>query len=145
MALIQRSCGYALRPTLSIADVQAAIEVIKRANPRVVVVVDNCYGEFTEDREPCSVRPTPSALTHARASGSAAVAASCGPQTVLQHAALSMLAHSCERDHAAAAAQPAPSADAGAPRSGTPSLAGLLWLAPQPAAHRQAQAPAWHR
>ena len=75
MALIQRSCGYALRPTLSIADVQAAIEVIKRANPRVVVVVDNCYGEFTEDREPCSVRPTPSALTHARASGSAAVAA----------------------------------------------------------------------
>ena len=55
MAFIQRSCGYALRPTLSIADIREAVAVIKGANPGVVVVVDNCYGEFTEDREPCAV------------------------------------------------------------------------------------------
>ena len=55
MAFIQRSCGYALRPTLSIREIREAVAVVKRASPRVVVVVDNCYGEFTEASEPCEV------------------------------------------------------------------------------------------
>lgn len=55
VAFIQRSCGYALRPTLSIREIREAVAVVKRASPRVVVVVDNCYGEFTEASEPCEV------------------------------------------------------------------------------------------
>jgi cystathionine beta-lyase family protein involved in aluminum resistance len=56
VALIQRSCGYALRPTLSIAEIERAAVLIKAQNPACVVAVDNCYGEFTEKREPCSVQ-----------------------------------------------------------------------------------------
>ena len=56
MALIQRSCGYALRPTLSMADIGRAVEVIKSQSSSCVVCVDNCYGEFTERQEPCAVR-----------------------------------------------------------------------------------------
>jgi hypothetical protein len=59
VALIQRSCGYSLRATLSIADIQAAITTIKEADPECVVVVDNCYGEFTEPREPGEANPPP--------------------------------------------------------------------------------------
>jgi Methionine gamma-lyase len=55
VALVQRSCGYSLRPTLSIADIEQAVRIIKAQSPSCVVAVDNCYGEFTEDREPCSV------------------------------------------------------------------------------------------
>ncbi len=56
VALVQRSCGYALRPTLSIADIARAVEVIKGRDPAVVVAVDNCYGEFTDGMEPPAVR-----------------------------------------------------------------------------------------
>ena len=56
MALIQRSCGYALRPTLMVADIERAAALIKAQSAgRCVVAVDNCYGEFTEAREPCAV------------------------------------------------------------------------------------------
>ncbi|GIM03232.1 hypothetical protein Vretimale_8026, partial [Volvox reticuliferus] len=55
VAHIQRSCGYALRPTLSIDDIGRAVEIIKAQDPNVVVTVDNCYGEFTDTREPCVV------------------------------------------------------------------------------------------
>lgn len=55
VAHIQRSCGYALRPTLSIADIGRAVQIIRGQDPNVVIVVDNCYGEFTEDLEPCAV------------------------------------------------------------------------------------------
>lgn len=55
MASIQRSCGYALRPTLSIAAIERAVRIIKQQSPECIVAVDNCYGEFTEDREPCAV------------------------------------------------------------------------------------------
>ena len=58
VALLQRSCGYALRPTLGLADIQRAAEVIKAANPGCVVAVDNCYGEFTDVAEPPAVSPT---------------------------------------------------------------------------------------
>ena len=53
-ALIQRSRGYAERRTLSVAEIDAAAAVVKAANPDCVVVVDNCYGEFTERTEPCA-------------------------------------------------------------------------------------------
>jgi len=55
VALIQRSCGYALRPTLTIADIQKAVSILKSHNPNIIIAVDNCYGEFTETLEPCNV------------------------------------------------------------------------------------------
>jgi len=55
VALLQRSCGYALRPTLSIADISRCVEVIKKQCPDVLVLVDNCYGEFTDTVEPPAV------------------------------------------------------------------------------------------
>ena len=55
VALIQRSCGYALRPTLTIADIERAAALVKAQSAECVVAVDNCYGEFTEAREPCAV------------------------------------------------------------------------------------------
>jgi cystathionine beta-lyase family protein involved in aluminum resistance len=52
MVLIQRSCGYSWRSSLSIADIDRIVQIIKQQNPQVVCFVDNCYGEFVEDREP---------------------------------------------------------------------------------------------
>ena len=53
--LIQRSRGYEERKSLSIDEIGRIIDAVKRANPETITVVDNCYGEFTEDREPCHV------------------------------------------------------------------------------------------
>ncbi len=52
---IQRSCGYSWRPSLSIADIEKIINLVKRQNPETICFVDNCYGEFIEDREPPAV------------------------------------------------------------------------------------------
>ena len=52
---MQRSCGYASRPTLTIKAIRRAVQTIKAADPDCIVVVDNCYGEFTEEQEPCAV------------------------------------------------------------------------------------------
>lgn len=49
---LQRSRGYASRPTLSVEAINAVAAVARRANPRALVVVDNCYGEFVERGEP---------------------------------------------------------------------------------------------
>ena len=54
MVYIQRSRGYSLRDTLSIDEIAKIVEITKR-NSDAVVMVDNCYGEFTETREPTSV------------------------------------------------------------------------------------------
>ncbi|XP_075513927.1 uncharacterized protein LOC142549063 isoform X2 [Primulina tabacum] len=51
-ALIQRSCGYSWRRSLSIDDIGRAIKIIKLQNPNCFVMVDNCYGEFVESCEP---------------------------------------------------------------------------------------------
>ncbi|KAI4374719.1 hypothetical protein MLD38_012682 [Melastoma candidum] len=51
-ALIQRSCGYSWRRSLSVVDVGRAIGMIKAQNPDCLVMVDNCYGEFVESIEP---------------------------------------------------------------------------------------------
>jgi len=55
VAAIQRSRGYAQRKSLTIDKIEEAIKVIKEASPNTIVMVDNCYGEFTEDREPTDV------------------------------------------------------------------------------------------
>lgn len=52
---IQRSRGYADRPSFSIAKIEEMIRVVKEINPDLIVFVDNCYGEFTEEREPLQV------------------------------------------------------------------------------------------
>jgi cystathionine beta-lyase family protein involved in aluminum resistance len=55
MALIQRSCGYSWRSSLSIDEIEEIIRIIKHQNPQTVCFVDNCYGEFIENREPTGV------------------------------------------------------------------------------------------
>jgi cystathionine beta-lyase family protein involved in aluminum resistance len=55
LVLIQRSCGYAWRSSLSIAEIGRIIEIVKQQNPDTICFVDNCYGEFVEDREPPAV------------------------------------------------------------------------------------------
>jgi cystathionine beta-lyase family protein involved in aluminum resistance len=52
---IQRSCGYSWRPSLSIDDIEKIVYLVKQQNPDTVCFVDNCYGEFTSDREPTAV------------------------------------------------------------------------------------------
>lgn len=52
LVLIQRSRGYDWRPSLSVEQIDAAIKAIHRLRPDVCVMVDNCYGEFTDAREP---------------------------------------------------------------------------------------------
>ena len=52
---IQRSKGYATRPTLSVARIRELISFIKSIKPDVICMVDNCYGEFVETLEPTDV------------------------------------------------------------------------------------------
>jgi len=52
VALIQRSCGYSWRPSVTIAELRHLIHTIKQINAQVICVVDNCYGEFAETQEP---------------------------------------------------------------------------------------------
>ncbi len=52
MVTIQRSKGYAARPTLSVAKIGELISFIKTIKPDVICMVDNCYGEFVEEKEP---------------------------------------------------------------------------------------------
>lgn len=55
LVLIQRSCGYSWRPSLTIADIEKIVRLVKQQNPDTVCFVDNCYGEFVENREPTAV------------------------------------------------------------------------------------------
>ncbi|MCR4655410.1 MAG: methionine gamma-lyase family protein [Lachnospiraceae bacterium] len=52
LVTIQRSKGYAERPTLSVARIEELIRFIRSVKADVIVMVDNCYGEFVEEREP---------------------------------------------------------------------------------------------
>ena len=52
---IQRSKGYAPRKTLSVERIGKLIAFIKDIKPDVICMVDNCYGEFVEEREPIEV------------------------------------------------------------------------------------------
>jgi cystathionine beta-lyase family protein involved in aluminum resistance len=55
LVLIQRSCGYSWRPSLSVAAIGRLIERVKRIAPHCVCFVDNCYGELVEEAEPTAV------------------------------------------------------------------------------------------
>lgn len=55
VAYIQRSRGYSLRPSLQIAEIERLCQTIRAAAPGVIIMVDNCYGEFTHRQEPCCV------------------------------------------------------------------------------------------
>ena len=55
LVMIQRSKGYSWRKSLSIDDIKEAIEVVKSVNKDLIVMVDNCYGEFLDTKEPTEV------------------------------------------------------------------------------------------
>lgn len=52
---IQRSTGYGLKRALTIGEIEEAISYVKSINPKLLVMVDNCYGEFTDYKEPTQV------------------------------------------------------------------------------------------
>lgn len=55
LVMIQRSKGYSWRKSLTIEDIKEVIETVKSVKPEVIVMVDNCYGEFIETKEPTDV------------------------------------------------------------------------------------------
>ena len=55
LVTIQRSKGYASRPTLSVERIGELIAFVKKIKPDVICMVDNCYGEFVETKEPLEV------------------------------------------------------------------------------------------
>ena len=55
LVTIQRSKGYATRPTLSVKQIGELIAFVKGIKPDVICMVDNCYGEFVERMEPTDV------------------------------------------------------------------------------------------
>ena len=55
LVLIQRSCGYSWRSSLSIAEIKKIIRIVKAQNSETVCFVDNCYGELVETQEPTAV------------------------------------------------------------------------------------------
>ncbi len=52
MVIMQRSKGYQTRPTLSVEQIGEMVAFVKRINPKIICMVDNCYGEFVQDNEP---------------------------------------------------------------------------------------------
>lgn len=52
---IQRSRGYSTRKSLTIEKIEKAIEAIREVNKEVIIMVDNCYGEFVQDKEPIEI------------------------------------------------------------------------------------------
>ncbi|RKD26718.1 hypothetical protein BEP19_16070 [Ammoniphilus oxalaticus] len=52
---IQRSKGYADRPSFRVEEIKEMVRFVKEIKPDVIVFVDNCYGEFTESLEPTEV------------------------------------------------------------------------------------------
>ena len=55
MILIQRSRGYSQRKSIDIDSIEEIVKIAKKNNPDCICFVDNCYGEFVEDREPTDV------------------------------------------------------------------------------------------
>ena len=52
---IQRSRGYSTRKSLTIEKIEKAIKAIREVNKDVIIMIDNCYGEFVQDKEPIEV------------------------------------------------------------------------------------------
>ncbi len=55
LVLIQRSCGYSWRQSLSLEDIAKIVEIVKQQNSDTICFVDNCYGEFVTALEPTAV------------------------------------------------------------------------------------------
>lgn len=55
LILIQRSTGYTSRRALLIDEIKGAIEKIRKYDDKVIIMVDNCYGEFTDVKEPIEI------------------------------------------------------------------------------------------
>lgn len=55
LVAIQRSRGYSTRKSLTIEKIEKAIKSIREVNNETIIMVDNCYGEFVQDREPIEV------------------------------------------------------------------------------------------
>lgn len=55
MVLIQRSKGYSTRKSLTVDEIGEICKIVKKNNPDCICFVDNCYGEFVEDKEPLEV------------------------------------------------------------------------------------------
>ncbi|MCM1314232.1 MAG: methionine gamma-lyase family protein [Muribaculaceae bacterium] len=55
IAYVQRSRGYSLRPAFTVDDIEKMIISAKKGNPEIIIMVDNCYGEFVEEKEPTHV------------------------------------------------------------------------------------------
>ena len=53
--LIQRSKGYATRASLSVGEIGNLCAIVRENNPNAAILVDNCYGEFVEEKEPTHV------------------------------------------------------------------------------------------
>lgn len=55
MVLIQRSKGYSTRKSLTVDTIEKICKIVKSKNPNCICFVDNCYGEFTDKKEPLEV------------------------------------------------------------------------------------------
>lgn len=55
VVLIQRSTGYTERRAFTIDEIEEAIREIRKISKYAIIFIDNCYGEFTEDKEPIEV------------------------------------------------------------------------------------------
>ena len=55
MVFIQKSKGYTKRRCLLGADIKKIVDAVKKKNEKIIVFVDNCYGEFVETAEPCAL------------------------------------------------------------------------------------------
>lgn len=52
---IQRSRGYSTRKSLTIEKIEKVIQAIREVNQEVIIMVDNCYGEFVQEKEPIEI------------------------------------------------------------------------------------------
>src|SRR5699024_11677343 len=52
---IQRSKGYEDRPSFTIKEIEEMVSFIKNIDENLIIFVDNCYGEFVEDKEPTHI------------------------------------------------------------------------------------------
>jgi cystathionine beta-lyase family protein involved in aluminum resistance len=55
LVMIQRSTGYSNRPAFTIEEIEKAVKIVREVNEKAIIFVDNCYGEFTETKEPIEV------------------------------------------------------------------------------------------
>lgn len=54
MVYIQRSRGYSLRPSLFVEDIERIAKAVHSVSKDIIIMVDNCYGEFVQEDEPCA-------------------------------------------------------------------------------------------